>query len=119
MALIDELVRSATVVAREETVVLLLDHVDFLEEIGKNPSVGLELMKTLSQRIRALEKILMNSFGGLLPICMNCKNIRDEQGAWVRIEDFIADRSEAEFTHGICPDCMRKLYPKHFIHEQQ
>lgn len=119
MALIDDLVRSATVVAREETVVLSLDHADFLEEIGKNPSVALELLKTLSQRIRALEKILMNTLGGLLPICMNCKNIRDDKGSWTRIEDYISDRSEAEFTHGICPDCMRKLYPKYFVHEQQ
>lgn len=119
MALIDDLVRSATVVAKEETEVLCLDHLDLHQEIGRNPSIALELLRTLSQRLRALEKILMNSLGGLLPICMNCKNIRDERGVWVRIEDYISDRSEAEFTHGICPDCMRKLYPKYFSHEGQ
>jgi CRP-like cAMP-binding protein len=117
MALIDDLVRSATVVASEETEVLCLDHLDLYKEIGRNPSVALELLRTLSQRLRALEKILVNSLGGLLPICMNCKNIRDERGVWVRIEDYISNRSEAEFTHGICPDCMRKLYPKYFAHD--
>jgi hypothetical protein len=53
-----------------------------------------------------------------LPICMDCKKIRDESGAWVRIEDYIAGHSEADFTHGICPECMRRLYPKHFAHDQ-
>ncbi len=48
---------------------------------------------------------------GLLPICAECKRIRDDQGTWTRVESFIADRSEAEFTHGICPECVRKLYP--------
>lgn len=48
---------------------------------------------------------------GLLPICASCKKIRDDQGYWNQIEAFIASRSEAQFTHGICPDCAHKLYP--------
>jgi hypothetical protein len=65
-----------------------------------------------------MEKFVMNSLGGLLPICLNCKNIRDESGSWVRIEEYITDRSDADFTHGMCPDCMRKLYPKHFSQDR-
>lgn len=119
MAIIDCLVRSATVVAREETEVLVLDHEDLHREMARAPSVAMELLKTLSLRLRALEKILMQSLGGLLPICLHCKNIRDESGNWVPIEEYIADRSQVDFTHGICPVCMKKLYPKHFSNVQR
>lgn len=119
MALIDDLARSATVVAKETTELLSLDQGDFRAEIESNPAMAVELLRVLSQRLRAMEKIVMGSLGGLLPICLNCKNIRDETGSWVRIEEYITDRSEADFTHGMCPDCMRKLYPKHFSKEPQ
>lgn len=48
---------------------------------------------------------------GILPICSNCKRIRTDIGYWEQIEVFIRDHSEAEFSHGICPDCAKKLYP--------
>lgn len=54
----------------------------------------------------------LNLLGGLLPICSNCKSIRDDQGYWHAVERYIASHSQTEFTHGICPDCMRKLYPE-------
>lgn len=114
MALIDDLVRSATVVAKETTELLSLDQWDLRTEMGKNSAIAVELLKVMSQRVRALEKILTNSLGGLLPICLNCKSIRDESGLWVRLEEYITDRSEADFTHGVCPDCLKKLSPKHF-----
>ena len=47
---------------------------------------------------------------GLIPICANCKKIRDNEGAWNNIESFISSHSEADFTHGICPECDKKLY---------
>jgi hypothetical protein len=49
---------------------------------------------------------------GLLPICSSCKKIRDDKGYWNQIESYIRDHSEAEFTHGICPKCAKKLYPE-------
>jgi PAS domain S-box-containing protein len=49
---------------------------------------------------------------GLLPICAWCKQIRDDKGYWHKIESYIRDHSEAEFSHGICPKCAEKLYPK-------
>lgn len=57
---------------------------------------------------------------GLLPICSSCKKIRDDKGYWNQIERYIAEHSEAEFSHGICPECVRKLYPqyKHLIPEK-
>ena len=49
---------------------------------------------------------------GYLPICASCKKIRDDKGTWNQIEQYIRDRSDAEFTHGICPECTQKLYPE-------
>ncbi len=47
----------------------------------------------------------------LLSICANCKKVRDDKGYWNQIEAYIQDHSEAEFSHGICPICAKKLYP--------
>ena len=49
---------------------------------------------------------------GFIPICASCKKIRNDKGYWEQIEKYISDRSDAEFTHGICPECIEKLYPK-------
>jgi len=49
---------------------------------------------------------------GLLPICASCKKVRDDTGYWSQIETYIHERSEAEFSHSICPECMERLYPE-------
>jgi PAS domain S-box-containing protein len=49
---------------------------------------------------------------GFLPICASCKKIRDDEGYWHQIESYISDHSDAEFSHGICPTCARRLYPE-------
>ena len=48
---------------------------------------------------------------GILPVCASCKKIRDEKGSWHPIESYIHERSSAQFSHGICPECAEKLYP--------
>jgi len=48
----------------------------------------------------------------MIPICANCKKIRDDKGYWEQIETYIQERTSATFTHGICPECARKLYPQ-------
>ena len=53
----------------------------------------------------------IKTLSGLFPICSNCKKIRDDQGYWNQIEKYIGERSNAEFSHGICPECAKKLYP--------
>ncbi len=68
--------------------------------------------KLLAELQVALDKVKLLS--GFLPICASCKRIRDDQGYWQQIESYIRDHSEAEFSHGICPDCARKLYPEVF-----
>lgn len=54
----------------------------------------------------------IRTLSGLLPICAHCKKIRDDNGYWQQIESYIQEHSEAEFTHGICPACVRELYPE-------
>lgn len=51
---------------------------------------------------------------GLLPICASCKKIRDDHGYWQQVEVFIRDHSEADFTHGLCPECLIKIYPEFY-----
>jgi hypothetical protein len=63
--------------------------------------------------IQELQEALasIKTLRGLLPICATCKKIRDDKGYWNRLEEYISARSEAEFTHGICAECARKLHP--------
>jgi len=65
--------------------------------------------KLLNDLQEALSKV--KKLGGLLPICASCKKIRDDKGYWNQIEAYICNHSEAEFSHSICPECARKLYP--------
>lgn len=51
---------------------------------------------------------------GILPVCASCKKIRDGEGNWQPIELYIRDRSGLEFSHGVCPECARRLYPDYF-----
>ncbi|MEK6201748.1 MAG: HAMP domain-containing protein, partial [Desulfobulbaceae bacterium] len=64
----------------------------------------------IAQLQKALTEI--KTLSGLLPICASCKMIRDDEGYWNQIESYIQKHSEAEFSHGICPQCARKLYPE-------
>ena len=66
-------------------------------------TIQILLFKKLYNRIRVLE--------GLIPICANCKKIRDTEDQWEQMEKYISQHSLARFSHGICPDCARQLYP--------
>lgn len=82
-------------------------------ELRARLNVGLriiELQQHLAQRVRELEEALarVKQLHGLLPICAWCKNIRNDQNYWERVEDYLAAHSDAQFTHGICPDCLPK-----------
>ena len=78
-----------------------------------------ELQKTLRQQelltleLRdALSQV--KTLSGMLPICASCKKIRNDKGYWEQMEEYIMDHSEAEFSHGICPECAQKLYPRFY-----
>ena len=70
----------------------------------------------VSQRTKALEEALaeVRTLKGLIPVCVSCKNIRDDRGYWKLMEEYIKAHSDADFTHGLCPDCAVKLYPDLF-----
>jgi len=74
------------------------------------------LNSELQARNNELQEALANIkvLSGLLPICASCKRIRDDQGYWQQVEIYIRDHSEAEFSHGLCPDCARKLFPTYY-----
>ncbi len=69
-----------------------------------------ERAKIIAELKRALEEI--KTLSGLLPICAWCKKVRDDKGYWKQVEHYVAEHTEAEFTHGICPDCLKKLEPE-------
>lgn len=79
----------------------LQKHNEQLEELVKERTSDLE---------DALSEVKLLS--GFLPICASCKKIRDDKGYWNQIETYIQQHSEAEFSHSICPDCIKKLYPR-------
>jgi DNA-binding NarL/FixJ family response regulator len=88
---------------------------------------GLLLMKTIwhsierkrllterEQLVQKLQKALeeIKTLSGMLPICAHCKKIRDDKGYWQQLEGYLKDHADVEFSHGLCPDCIRKLYPE-------
>ncbi len=72
------------------------------------------LHKSLEDKNAELQKALDENkiLQGIIPICANCKNIRDDKGFWNQVEAYISEHSEARFSHGICPSCVQKLYPE-------
>lgn len=73
-----------------------------------------ERQKLIENLQEAVSKVKLLS--GLLPICANCKKIRDEHGHWEAVEVYVHEHSQADFTHGICPDCAKVLYPGIDLH---
>ncbi len=73
-----------------------------------------KLQKNLQEKNAQLKEALkkVKTLKGLIPICANCKKIRDDEGYWHQVEVYIRDHSEASFSHGICFECSKKLYPE-------
>lgn len=72
----------------------------------------MELRRLNKELEQALNKV--KTLSGMLPICASCKKIRDDKGYWQQIELYVREHSEAEFSHGICPECAKKLYPEYY-----
>ena len=79
------------------------------QEIERRKAAEKERDEVIQKLQKALSEV--KTLRGFLPICSSCKSIRDDKGYWNRIEKYIQDHSDAEFSHGICPDCAKKLYP--------
>jgi YesN/AraC family two-component response regulator len=82
------------------------------KEIEQRAVAEKEREELISELCEALAKV--KTLSGLLPICASCKKIRDDSGYWNRIEDYSCKHSEAEFTHGLCPECAVRLYPEFY-----
>lgn len=78
-------------------------------DITQSKLLEVEREKLINELKNALDQV--KQLSGLLPICASCKKIKDDKGNWHQIESYIRDHSEAEFTHGICQECVKKLYP--------
>jgi DNA-binding response OmpR family regulator len=80
-------------------------------EVGRRM---LEMRAVLADKVQELAAALeqVKTLRGIVPICANCKNVRDDQGYWNRVETYMRDHTGAEFSHAVCPDCMDKLYPQ-------
>ena len=85
-----------------------------MAELQARISVGermLDLQGRLAQRVAELEEALgqVKTLQGIIPICMYCKRVRNETEYWEKVEQYVSKRSQARFSHGICPECFRKV----------
>jgi DNA-binding response OmpR family regulator len=73
----------------------------------------LTMQAAMAEKVHQLQNTLehVKMLRGIIPICANCKKIRDDKGYWNQVEVYIRDHSDAEFSHGICPECVQTLYP--------
>ena len=94
---------------QEATAELLLEIEKAKSEIEERKKAEEEREKLIRDLQKALSEV--KTLKGIFPICASCKKIRDDKGYWRQIEVYIRDHSEAEFSHGICPECMKKSYP--------
>ena len=80
-------------------------------EVGRRM---VEMQDALASKAESLRQALdeIKTLSGIVPICANCKKIRDDQGFWSQVEVYVRDHTEATFSHGICPECRVKLYPR-------
>lgn len=92
-------VKAAELLARVRT------HVALKLTYDKQEVLINDLKKALAQ---------VKQLNGLLPICSSCKKIRDDKGYWTQVEFYISKHTDVDFSHSICPDCMKKLYPKQY-----
>lgn len=83
-----------------------------INDITERKRAEVKQEKLIGELQEALVRV--KQLSGLLPICASCKKIRDDNGYWKQIEAYIRDHSEAEFSHGICPECAEELYPEYF-----
>ena len=83
--------------------------IEYSMDITERKTAVMERETLIAELRNAVNQV--KTLSGLLPICSACKNIREDDGYWTQIESYISRYSDAEFTHGLCPDCAKKLYP--------
>ncbi|HOQ11197.1 MAG TPA: hypothetical protein PK104_02395 [Spirochaetota bacterium] len=110
---------------KENLEFLVQERTKQLQESNKKLEEELKI-RTETEKILHLEKEKLENamaevktLSGLLPICASCKKVRDDRGYWKQIEKYIQEHSDAVFSHGLCPDCAKKLYPDFYKDEQK
>ena len=78
-------------------------------EITARVEAAAERERILAELERTLEKV--KTLTGLIPVCSSCKKVRDDRGYWKELEDYLVSHTDADLTHGICPECIKRLYP--------
>jgi hypothetical protein len=86
--------------------------IEYCIDISERKQAAQEREKLILDLQNALQEV--KTLSGLLPICASCKKIRDDKGYWNNLELYISEHSDAEFTHGICPECAQRLYPDYY-----
>lgn len=81
-----------------------------IEDVTERILKERELRSAIESLQQALKEV--KTLKGLLPICASCKKIRNDKGYWEQLETYIMEHTDAQFTHGICPECMERLYPE-------
>lgn len=94
---------------KERTAELSQTNLQLIREINERKRSETERENLITKLQKALSEV--NTLSGLLPICASCKKIRDDKGYWNQIEAYIRKHSQAEFSHSICPECAKALYP--------
>ena len=114
MALIDGMMRSASVVARKPTDVFFLEQIDLVREIERTPALAMELLQMMSRRIRAIEICLQQAGGEGLPICLHCGRVHEAAAGWIPIDRYIETHEDSDLTRSICPDCSKERFPQFY-----
>ncbi|HKT35450.1 MAG TPA: response regulator [Nitrospira sp.] len=103
MDFISKPVNSVELLARVSSALLLK------QEMDRRKNRELELRRSNEELQKALKEVKV--LRGLIPICASCKKIRNDGGFWQQLEEYLGEHSEAEFSHGLCQPCIKKLYP--------
>ena len=82
-------------------------------DITRRKAEEQERLRLIQELTDALTQV--KTLSGLLPICASCKKIRNDNGYWEAVETYISEHSDADFTHGICPECVQRLYPEYSL----
>jgi PAS domain S-box-containing protein len=90
---------------------------EIVRDAEGRPNQIVTIIRDITERKRVERELReaaedVRTLRGILPICSSCKKIRDDQGGWSQVEVYVRDRTNAEFSHGLCPDCIEKLYPE-------
>ena len=103
MDFISKPVSSIELLARVSSALLLK------QEMDRRKNRELELRRSNEELQKALKEVKV--LRGLIPICASCKKVRNDGGFWQQLEEYLGEHSEAEFSHGLCQPCIKKLYP--------